>query len=100
MGTIILSAIVAHTAWHWMLDRGSVLRQFRFAWPVVDAALLATVLRSLLFVVILAGILWLFQMASRWWTRRTAPAAMESMDRAAGPLLPRMDPDLSPERPN
>lgn len=99
MGTIILSAIVAHTAWHWMLDRGSVLRQFRFAWPVLDAALLATVLRSLLFVVILAGILWLFQMASRWWTRRTAPAAM-SMDRAAGPLLTRMDPGLSPERPN
>src|SRR5215831_10298396 len=25
MGTIILSAIVAHTAWHWMADRASVL---------------------------------------------------------------------------
>ncbi len=25
MGTIILSAFVAHTAWHWMLDRGAVL---------------------------------------------------------------------------
>ena len=23
MGTIILSAFVAHTAWHWMLDRGA-----------------------------------------------------------------------------
>lgn len=100
MGTIILSAIVAHTAWHWMLDRGSVLRQYRFAWPVLDAALLATVLRSLMFAVILAGILWLFQMASRWWTRRTAPAATESMDRAPSPLLTPLEPGLSPERPN
>jgi uncharacterized membrane-anchored protein YitT (DUF2179 family) len=91
-GTIILSAIVAHTAWHWMLDRGSVLRQFRFAWPVLDAALLATILRSLMFVVILAGIVWLFQMASRWWTRRIVPAATEPNDPAPSPLLTRMDP--------
>src|SRR2546421_12943546 len=47
MGTIILSAIVAHTAWHWMLDRGSVLQQFSFEWPALDAALLALVLRWL-----------------------------------------------------
>src|SRR5215469_15920019 len=92
VGTIILSAVVAHTAWHWMLDRGSVLRQFRFAWPVPDAALLATILRSLMFVVILAGIVWLFQMASRWWTRRTVPAATEPNDPAPSPLLTRMEP--------
>jgi hypothetical protein len=30
MGTIILSALVAHTAWHWMLDRADRLRQFHF----------------------------------------------------------------------
>src|SRR6185503_575545 len=27
MGTIILSAFVAHTAWHWMLERWTVLTQ-------------------------------------------------------------------------
>ncbi len=42
MGTIILSALVAHTGWHWMLDRADRLRQFRFEWPIIDAALLAT----------------------------------------------------------
>lgn len=92
MGTIILSAIVAHTAWHWMLDRGSVLRQFRFAWPVLDAAFLAVVLRWLLFFAILGGILWLLQMASRWWTGRTVPARAESVDRSASPLLTRLEP--------
>src|SRR2546430_11277656 len=56
-GTIILSAIVAHTAWHWMLDRGSVLRQFRFEWPAFDATFLALLLRWLLLLGILAGTL-------------------------------------------
>jgi hypothetical protein len=32
IGTIILSAIVAHTAWHWMMDRGEVLAQFDIPW--------------------------------------------------------------------
>ena len=36
MGTIILSALVAHTAWHWMIDRFGVLRQF--PWPQATAA--------------------------------------------------------------
>lgn len=29
MATIILSALVAHTGWHWMIDRADHLRQFR-----------------------------------------------------------------------
>ena len=28
IGAIILSALVAHTAWHWMIDRGSALLEF------------------------------------------------------------------------
>ncbi len=28
-GTILLSALVAHTAWHWATERGAVLRNFR-----------------------------------------------------------------------
>ena len=95
MGTIILSAIVAHTAWHWMLDRGSVLRQFRFEWPALDAALLLTLLRWMMFCVIIGSILWLFQMASRRWTARTAPAGSESAQSAAGPLFSAMEPTNS-----
>ncbi|HKO54791.1 MAG TPA: HupE/UreJ family protein, partial [Thermoanaerobaculia bacterium] len=36
LGVILLSAIVSHTAWHWMIERLGTLRQFRFQWPVVD----------------------------------------------------------------
>lgn len=43
MGVIILSAIAAHTAWHWMMERWQVLRQVE--WPRLDAAGLITLAR-------------------------------------------------------
>jgi hypothetical protein len=58
MGTIILSALVAHTAWHWMIDRAVVLRQYRFQWPALDAALLASAARWMMVLVILFGAIW------------------------------------------
>ena len=60
MGTIILSAIAAHTAWHWMLDRADRLRQYRFEWPVLTAA---AVLRGLMALAVIAGIVWLLRTA-------------------------------------
>ena len=57
MGTIILSALVAHTAWHWMTERWELLRQFRFQWPVVDAAFLAGAMRWMMLVVVGARVL-------------------------------------------
>ena len=58
MGTIILSAIGAHTAWHWMTERYAVLRQFRFTWPVIDAAFLASAMRWAMLAVFAAGLYW------------------------------------------
>jgi hypothetical protein len=34
IGVIVVSVIVAHTAWHWMADRYAVLREFGFGWGV------------------------------------------------------------------
>jgi hypothetical protein len=59
LGTIVLSALVAHTAWHWMSERWSVLRQFRFEWPVVDAAFLAGAMRWAMLAVMAAALYWL-----------------------------------------
>jgi hypothetical protein len=57
-GTIILSALVAHTGWHWMIDRGERLLQFRFVWPVITAAMLASLMHWLMAIVVLAGAVW------------------------------------------
>ena len=60
MGTIILSALVAHTGWHWMQERADKLSQFPFQWPVITTALLANALRWLMVLVFLAALYWLF----------------------------------------
>ena len=57
-GTIILSALVAHTGWHWMIDRGERLRQFPFVWPALTAATLASAMHWLMGILILAGLVW------------------------------------------
>jgi hypothetical protein len=79
MGTIILSALLAHTGWHWMTERGSRLVQYRFAWPAMDVGLLVTVMRWLMLILIVVGAVWLL----RWLyqrllerTGRARPAAL------------------------
>jgi hypothetical protein len=57
VGTIILSAFVAHTAWHWLTERGERLRQY--SWPALDAALLATAMRWAMVGIAVAGAAWL-----------------------------------------
>lgn len=57
MGTIILSALVAHTGWHWMIERADRLRQFPL--PTFNAALLASAMRWLIVILIFAGLIWL-----------------------------------------
>jgi hypothetical protein len=59
MGTIILSALVTHTAWHWMTERAAILRQFRFEWPVLDALFWASAMRWMMLAVVAAGLYWL-----------------------------------------
>ena len=58
-GTIVLSALVAHTGWHWMIERADRLRQFRVRWPAMDAAFLADAARWLIVLTIVAGLIWL-----------------------------------------
>jgi len=57
-GTIILSALVAHTAWHWMTERWAVFSKYHIEMPVFDAALWASLLRWLMFLVIGGGAAW------------------------------------------
>jgi hypothetical protein len=70
MGIIIVSAIVAHQAWHWMVDRFTVLEQF--PWPSITAAGVLSGLRWLSAAVVLAALLWLTSVIIKGWTARTA----------------------------
>ncbi|WP_157898976.1 HupE/UreJ family protein [Luteitalea pratensis] len=57
VGTIVLSAVVAHVAWHWMVDRGAQLARFSIEWPQLDAAFAAATAGWLVILVVAAGAL-------------------------------------------
>ena len=61
MGVIILSALVAHTGWHWMIERFGTLSQF--PWPAITAAEAAAGMRWLMLLVAAAGLAWLVSLA-------------------------------------
>lgn len=79
MGTIILSALVAHTAWHWMLDRAATLRQYEFTWPALDAAFLAAAMRGLMLALIIGGAGWLLFVAYGRWVSGAGRSATDSL---------------------
>ncbi len=58
LGTIILSGLVAHAAWHWMDGLWANVRQMAIEMPAMDLALLAGALRWLLLLLVLAGVMW------------------------------------------
>jgi HupE / UreJ protein len=58
IGTIILSALVAHTAWHWMQERWAVLSKFHIGMPDFTAAFFASVLRWLAIIIAIIGVMW------------------------------------------
>ena len=60
IGTILLSALVAHTAWHWAVDRGTALA----AYPLPDLTLedMAKGIRLLMVIDAAAGLVWLISL--------------------------------------
>ena len=58
IGAILLSALVAHTAWHWMTERWGVLTAYDFHAPAYDAAFWALVLRWVLLGLIVGAAVW------------------------------------------
>jgi hypothetical protein len=61
MGTIALSAFLAHTGWHWMTERGGELVQYNFTVPALNPAFAALLLRWVMLALIVAGAAWILK---------------------------------------
>ena len=86
MGTIILSAIVAHTAWHWMLDRGAVLVQYRVEMPAFSPSFVASAMRGVMLLLIVGAAGWgMFEIVGRL-TRRAGSGAGTAAGAGVSPL--------------
>jgi HupE / UreJ protein len=75
IGTIILSALVTHTGWHWMSDRFAELRQYQFRWPDFTPVFMVGVIRWAMILVALAAAVWLVNL-------------LRSHGRSAAPVRP------------
>jgi len=58
IGIIILSAFVAHTAWHWMVDRGKTLSEYDFSLPSLDVAFAVSAMRGAIVLLIAGAAVW------------------------------------------
>ena len=76
-GVVAVSAILAHTGWHWMLERGGALLEYDFVIPVMNAALGATVLRWIMLGLIIVGALWGLSGTFGWLAKRAATGVEE-----------------------
>jgi hypothetical protein len=65
LGVILLSALAAHTAWHWMLERGEQLMKFPL--PKFDMAFAASALRGTMAVLVLVALVWVLNGVVRRW---------------------------------
>jgi hypothetical protein len=61
MGTVVLSAFLAHTGWHWMTERGGALIQYDFRVPVMNLAFAAVLMRWLMLALIIVGTAWILR---------------------------------------
>ena len=81
IGTILLSALVAHTAWHWATERGSQLLTYRF--PEFSLAGVAAGIRLLMVMIAAAGLVWL---VNTLLSKASGPAPEPSAPSSSDPL--------------
>lgn len=65
-GVIVISAVLAHTGWHWMLERGADLMQYDVGLPALDLALVAMLLRWAALGLLAGAAAWLLKGVFEW----------------------------------
>jgi hypothetical protein len=61
MGTIALSAFLAHTGWHWMTERGAELLQYDLRLPAFTLSFWAAFLRWVMLALVTVGVVWILK---------------------------------------
>ena len=73
LGTILISALVAHTSLHWMAERWETFSQYPITWGAVASALLVGIIPWLILAMAAAASLWY---GLRHWRERPAGEAV------------------------
>ncbi|HUH14180.1 MAG TPA: HupE/UreJ family protein [Longimicrobiales bacterium] len=76
MGTILISALVAHSGWHWMTERGGALLQYDVRLPALDLFLAASLLRWAVLALLVVAAGWLAGSLARRLGTAASPGAV------------------------
>jgi len=81
-GTILLSAFISHTAWHWLTDRGGelMLYDIRLTMPSFDLQLLAEAMRWGMLLLIVIMLVWLMSLVFPQMERDAEPHPAAARD--------------------
>ena len=85
MGVITLSAFLAHTGWHWFLDRGGQLIQYDFRMPALDQLFFVVLMRWLMLALIVVGTLWGLRGLYGWLGTRFGDGSAPAEEGGRGP---------------
>ena len=69
---IVLSALIAHTAWHWLTERWSTFAAYDLALPELDSGLLLAASRWLMLMLVAALVVWLLHRPFERWAGASA----------------------------
>lgn len=59
LGIVVLSVIAAHTAWHWLIERGEELLRFAWQLPAFDATFFAALIRWVMLLMAAGAVMWI-----------------------------------------
>jgi hypothetical protein len=66
-GVLLLSALVAHSAWHWMLERGENFSAFQIQMPIFDDVFWAAAMRwGMMLVVTMLAVWAMYELFKRF----------------------------------
>lgn len=71
VGTILLSALVAHSGWHWMTERNARLNEYFFIMPEINSAFYAELMRWGMLLVVIAIASWIMYELTKYIKRKT-----------------------------
>jgi len=71
LGVVLLSVLVAHTAWHWLSERSAQLVAYSWQAPVLDTAFYAAAMRWAMLLLGSVGVLWAMnELLTRFFVRK------------------------------
>lgn len=73
--TIVLSVLVAHTAWHWLVERWAVFSAYSISLPTLDGAFVLGAMRWLILLLAAAFVVWLLREPFERWAESGAGGA-------------------------